>query len=177
MKTNPKSGTTLVEILVVMGILSFLSAVLFRVYTNFQGSFQKDVTNRLVLQINSQRAADKLFLEIKKGTDIVRPLLAETTPFLVYKDIRKRTGFLYLDRDKENSSLFKKDLYKLVSYVCDYSGSYKPENERIIVNSVQSLWFTAITPSSVQIDMTLANDRQSFEFLTHLGFLNAGDIE
>ncbi|HNW36973.1 MAG TPA: type II secretion system protein [Candidatus Ozemobacteraceae bacterium] len=172
-----RTAFSIIEILVVMGLISLITTAVFRAKSTFLGSFQSEVTNRLILQSNAQRATDKLFMEIKKGTDIIRPLLGETAPFLVYKNMQKQMGFMYLDHDASNSKLFKKELFKLVSYVDDYTGGYKQKNERVIVDSVQRLSFTSISPNSVQIDMTLANDKQSFECLTHLGIMNLGDIE
>ncbi len=172
-----RKGFTLVEIAVVCMVASCLLAVLYRLHSHFQTRIQSDVSKKLALQMNARRAADQLLTEVKKGTDIVRPLLGETTSFLVFKDIKNRMCILFLDDDKPNSETCKKPLYLLKSYLDDFGGSHKAENGKTLAEGVERIAFTAPTPGSIQINMTLANEKQSFQFVTHVTTMNLGDIE
>ncbi|MBF0407310.1 MAG: type II secretion system protein [Candidatus Riflebacteria bacterium] len=173
---NKNKAVTLVELIVAMFLLSFLSALGFRVFSHFQSAFQRDLTGRLTLQTEALRAAEKLFIEVKKGTEIVLPMPGQTLPYFVYKDIKNLVCIVYPDNDIQSSKQFKKTLMRLISYVDAPDGNFHKENLSVIINGVERVAFTGISPVSVQFNLTLANDRQSFEFLSHVGVMNMGDL-
>lgn len=175
MKNKPAGtwckGFTLVELIIVAGLVSLVMGLLFRIYPHIRHSEQA-LTGTLVLQTEARRAADALVEQIREGSEVVRPHVGETTPFLVVKDIINNITLLYLDGDNVNSPKLKQPVYNLVSYSADESGNY---SRRVLVNSIKRIAFSAIAPNSVQVNITLVNERGEYQFLSHLGLMNLGE--
>lgn len=167
-------GFTLVELIVVIGIISLLIAMTLGVYLNFRQSADQQLTSQLILQMDARRAADILISQIRQGSEVVRPHAGETTPFLILKDAVNNISLIYLDGDQHNSTLLKRPVYRMVAYTDDYSGVHNPKNEKILLDSIVTMSFSAIGPGSVQLSVTLAGDRQDYQFITHLGLMNLG---
>jgi prepilin-type N-terminal cleavage/methylation domain-containing protein len=169
-------GFSMVEIIVVVLILAIVSTLALQLFISGQSTAQTSTTNQLVLQMAARKAADELMGEVRKGTDIVRPMLGETTPYLVYKNIKNRLCFVYLIKDEKRSAEMKKVLYKVMHCENDYSGVLKPENSKTLADLVSRLSFSLRTPTSVQIVITLANEKQDSQFITQVSVMNLGDI-
>jgi len=135
------------------------------------------VSNKLTLQMESRKAADRIVEQVREGSEIIRPLLGESAPFMSYKDTYNHICLLYLDHDQVNSQKSKKDLYKLLSYTDEFTGNYKKQNEAVLIESIERLTFTRTSPDSVQVNITLANEKNRFQFLTHIGLMNISNVE
>ncbi|NLI76720.1 MAG: type II secretion system protein [Candidatus Riflebacteria bacterium] len=168
---------TLVELIVVAMVMSMLLAFGFRFFTQFSHSIAPKVSDRLFLQMEARNAADVLIRRIREGSDIVRPLLGETCPFLLLKDSVNHMTFFYLEADQPHTQAWKKKVYRLVTYSSDYSGTYRPDQEKILLDSIRRLTFTPISPDSVQINATLANAKEDFEFVANVGVMNLGSFD
>lgn len=179
MKENPRipnrRATTLVEVIVVMVLLTLVGGTAYHFFVQVQGNAQRTVGERLVLQMEARRIADELMQEVRKGTEIVRPHLGETTSFLICKDITNRMLTVYQTVDKTHSETFEKDLFRIVSYRNDYSGKFDPASQRILGDSVLRLTFTCLDPNSIQLNLILANKKQDFQFITRVGIMNLGN--
>ena len=169
-----QSGFTTIELLVVAGTIALLVGVMVRFFS-FTAS--PGVSDRLVLQMELRKASDELMAEIRRCSAIVRPHLGESAPFLVARDLRNRMLFLYLDNDEPHSKKYKKSLFRLVLYRDAYTGSYDPKQQRTLAESVRRLTFTSLDANSVQINLTIANDRQDFQCVTRVAVMNLGEIE
>ncbi len=169
-------GFTLTELLVALGIVLLVSAVGLRLLQSLSRS-QRTMSAQAALQMEARRAFDKAIEQIREGTDLVRPFMGETLPFVVFKDIVNRTTILYLEPNNPASERLQKRVYKLVSYRTDYSGRYDPKNEKILLDAVRRLTFTSLSPNGVQIAATLIHDRNEFQFLAHIGLMNLGGLE
>ena len=176
-RITQKKAFTMVEAMVVVGILSLLAAMFFRVWGSLRHSVQPTVSDKAVVQYEAVRCADILVNHIREGLEVVRPLLAESAPFLVMKDATNKMNALYLEPDVSASISTKKSLYKLVSHTSDYSGTLDKNARRVMFGSIKSLLFTSTTPNKIQIDLTIANTKGEFRFLTDVGFLNSVDAE
>jgi hypothetical protein len=103
--------------------------------------------------------------------------MGETLPFLVFKDIINQTTILYLEPNNPASEFLKKRVYKLVAYRTDYSGSYNAKQEQILLETVRRMTFTSLSPNAVQVNATVLNERDEFQFLAHIGLMNIGGLE
>lgn len=168
---------SLVELVVVGMIMSLLLAVAFRFFAHFRTSVAPKVSDRLFLQMEARNAADTLIHRIREGSDIVRPLLGETCPFLILKDAVNNMAYFYLEYDEENTRTCKKNLYHLILYSSDHSGTYQADREKILLRSIRRLTFTPISPDSVQINATLANAKEDFQFVGTVGLMNLGSFD
>ncbi|RCK80323.1 MAG: hypothetical protein OZSIB_3505 [Candidatus Ozemobacter sibiricus] len=172
----PPFGFTLTELMVALGIVLVVSAVGLRLLQSFSRS-QRTMTAQATLQMEARRAFDKAVEQIREGTDLVRPFMGETLPFVVFKDIINRTTILYLEPNNAASERLQKRVYKLVSYRTDYAGGYDPKNEKILLEAVRRITFTSLSPNSVQVNATILHDRHEFQFLAHIGLMNLGGLE
>ena len=170
-------GFTLVELMVVVGLITIVSAMVFQLLSNLRKSAEPDVSNRLLLQMEARKGADVLTAHLRECSEVVRPLIGETIPYLVVKDLVNNICVMYLDNDEKNSKVLKKNVYKLVLYTNDHTGGYKKNNEKVLVEAVKQLTFTCVSPFSVMINLTLASEKGEFQFLSHLGLMNLGDVE
>ncbi|NLI77718.1 MAG: type II secretion system protein [Candidatus Riflebacteria bacterium] len=166
----------MIEMLVVLGIVLVASAIGLRIMQSV-GRSQKTMSQQALLQMEARRAFDKAVEQIREGTDLVRPFLGETLPFLVFKDIVNRTTILYLEPNNPVSEKLNKRVYKLVAYRTDYSGAYDPANERVLLETVRGLTFTSLSPNGIQVNATVLHEQNEFQFLAHIGLMNLGGLE
>lgn len=169
-------GMTFPELCIVVIIMSFVAAFSIR-FTQSVGSAQKKFSGSAQLQMDSHRAFNKLVDQIREGTEVIRPASGETLPFLVFKDVINRTVILYLEADNTNAEKLKSEVFQLVSYYSDYSGSYAENHERIMLTSVRRLTFTSISPASVLVNATVTNDQGEYQFISHIGLASLGGME
>ncbi|MBI3038339.1 prepilin-type N-terminal cleavage/methylation domain-containing protein [bacterium] len=167
-------GFTLIEIIVVVAIIAVFLVMAFHAFS--QSKKTQSISEKLTLQIDAIRASDKLIDHIREGIEVVRPIIPETSPFLVLKDIINQTNVLYLESDEQSSKLSKMQLFKVVSYTTAY-GPYDKRNEKVLFGSIKRLTFTCISPNRVQIDLTLSNAQGEFRSITQVGLLNFGGLE
>ncbi len=170
------SGTTIVEAFVVMCILMLVSMAGFRFFQSVNKT-QKNFSQQVQLQMESRKAFDQVVDQIREGTDVVRPVIGETLPYLVFKDIVNQTTMLYLEPNDEMSKKLKQRVYRLISYRTDYSGSYKSDLEKPLMESVKRMRFSCLSPNSVQVNATIITEKGEYQFLAHVGLMNLGGFE
>ena len=174
-KSSTGQGFTLIEVLVVVGLVALVSVMIINFFRSV-GTSQAHFSQQAMLQMEARRAFANIIDQIREGTDIIRPMLGETLPFMTFKDIINQTAVLYLEPDNDASRELDQAVYRLVSYRTDYSGSYRPDNERILLRSVKSMRFTSLSPTSVQVNATVLNEKGEFQFIAHVGLLNVGGL-
>lgn len=167
---------TLVEIVVVVGLIAVIGTVVLRLFSSV-GKTQQNLSHQATLQMDSRKAFDHLVDQIRMGTDIVRPITGETLPYMVFKDVVNRMTMLYLEPNNARATVIGQRVFKLVAYRNDYSGSYQSDNERILLDSIKQLRFTSLSPTSVQVNATVVNEKGEYQFLAHVGLMNLGGLE
>lgn len=175
-KTSYRGAFTLVEVLVVMGLLTLLAGGIYHFFTSV-GQTQKVLSQQLVLQMESRKALDQVINRIQEGSEVVRPFTGETQSFLVLKDIVNRLSMLYLEPNNKISQQLQKPVYRLVAYTTDYTGSFNKQNQKVLVDLVRRITFTSLSPNTVQINATIINENREYQFITHVGLMNLGGLE
>ncbi len=169
-------GYTLVELLVGATIMTVVLTVAFR-FMAHMNQVAPNISERLALQMEARKAADSMVNLVRESTEIVKPSLGESRPYLVYKDTLNYTTVLYLIKDDKSSKTCKKNLYKLVQYRDEYTGKYEPGNEKVLFEAVERLTFTCLSPMNVLANVTVANEKGNYQFITFLGVMNLGGLE
>lgn len=169
-----KRAFSLIEVIIAGSLLVLIGTMIYRMNV---GSVQKTLTGKMVVQMAVLKGANDVLYEVRRCSDFVRPHLGETCSYLVARDMTNQMLFLYLDKDVTNSANFKRELFRLVSYRDTYSGTYKKENEKVLLTSISRLTFTCLDPDTVQVNLTVSNDREDFQFVTRVGAMNLGDLE
>ena len=162
----------MVEVIIVAAIMAMAFAMMMR-FWQIHSASDKGITTRLTLQIEARKAADMVTAKIREASEIVRPTLGETAPYVVFLDATNRTGLLFPTKDEENSKLCKKELFQLMSGINDYSGA-PPESPKLLCRSIKRIAFTLLAPNSLQISITVANEKEEYQFLTETGLMNFG---
>ena len=174
---RPSRGVTFVELLIVVGIIALFSGGVYQ-FLSSSGRSQKNLTDRLVLQMESRKAFAAVANQIQEGTEVVRPFTGETLPFLLYKDMINRLVLVYLEPNVKASRQMKRAVYRLVSYTSDLPNpGYRKTNERVLVDSLLKLTFTSLSPNGVQMNATVLGSRGEYQFLSHVGLMNIGGLE
>lgn len=171
--TGQRAGFTLVEISVVALLLALLAAISFRLTSSSNTSAMPNLTNRLFLQMEGRKLADNILEEIRKSSDVVRPAIGETTPFLLMRNAENLIVYYYLTHDKENSEKFKRKLYELLAFTHDYNGKNDKLNK--MGNCIESVSFTGVSPGCVQLNIKVRNDKSEFQFISQASLMSLGD--
>ncbi len=176
MVKSRRRAFTMVELVVATGLVALVGIVAMRIFSSV-GTTQQNLSQQALLQMESRRAFDQLVDQIRMGTDIVRPTTGETLPFMVFKDVINQMTILYLEPNNDAANTLGQRVFRLVSYRNDYSGGYQSDNEKILLDSVKSLHFTSLSPTSIQVNATVVNEKGDYQFLAHIGLMNLGGLE
>jgi len=172
-KINTKLGFTMVELIVATAILAISLALAIPFLIHSSKTVTPTISNKLFLQMKARLFADKLISEIRKGADIVRPSLGETTPFLVFANAENNVKFLYLtDNDKDTKEVGK-TVYDMMLYTCGYTPS---KNKTVkIEGMISKASFSLLSPTSVLVDAVICDKKHSYEMLSHIGVMDLGE--
>lgn len=166
------SGFTMIEIIVVAALLAVAIAIAFRVVGS-RGVAESTLTNRLQLQMEARKAADALTAHLREASEIIRPTLGQTLSYVSYLDAINRTCLIYPTHDAESSEKFKRTLFKILAFTRDSAAAGGGET-RTLARSVHRAAFTILSPNSVQINITVAGEKEEYQFLTQAGLMNFG---
>ncbi|MFZ2960431.1 MAG: hypothetical protein WA705_26430 [Candidatus Ozemobacteraceae bacterium] len=171
----PRHGFSLIEIVIVGGIMVMGFAVFFR-FMQIRSMSDSGLTNRLTLQIEARRAADVLIGRLREASEILRPTLGETVSYVAFLDSINQACLVYPTLDVENSAKYKKDLFRVLSFTRDPGGTGSGK-ESSLIRSVKRVAFTLLAPNSIQISITVANEKEEYQLLTEVGLMNFGANE
>ncbi|MEW6708656.1 MAG: prepilin-type N-terminal cleavage/methylation domain-containing protein [Candidatus Riflebacteria bacterium] len=172
---NRSEGFTLVEVAVSALIFAVMAAVIITFWSRFNVNVGPKISNRLFLQMEGRSLADNLAHEIRSCSDIVRPRTGESTPFLLVKDARNQIKFFYLSFDLQASKISQKQLYQLISFTYGYKND---RNKTMVIGkNISRISFSGISANSVQCNILIENEKNRFQFLTHLGVMSFGDSD
>lgn len=169
-------GFTFVELIVAAGLIALLGIIGLRSFSA-ASSTQQNLSQQALLQMESRKAFDQIVDQIRRGTDIVRPVLGETLPYIVFKDTLNQVSMLYLEANNKVAKDLNQKVFRLVSYKNDFTGAHRTENEKILLDSVKRIRFTSLSPTSVQINATVVNEKGEYQFIAHIGLMNLGGLE
>ncbi|OGK07797.1 MAG: hypothetical protein A2W80_02805 [Candidatus Riflebacteria bacterium GWC2_50_8] len=176
MRDFARKAFTVVELLVAVGLVSLVGIVTMRLFSSI-GSTQQNMSQQAMLQMDSRKAFDNIVDQIRMGTDIVRPTTGETLPYMVFKDVVNQMTILYLEPNNKVADSLEQRVFRLISYRNDYSGVYQPDNEKVLLDSIKQLRFTSLSPTSVQVNATIVNEKGDYQFLAHVGLMNLGGLD
>jgi len=165
----------MVELSVVVLIVAVLASIMFSFLSRFNRNVAPKLSSRLFLQMEGRRLADTIAYEIRGCTDIVRPLPGESLPFLLVKDARNHIRFFYLSHDVKLSGDLKMTLYELLKYNYGYTAT--ENSSKSLGSYVSRISFSGVSANSVQCNVVVANDKNSFQFLSHVGLMSIGDSD
>ncbi len=172
---RPETGFTIVEMVVVVLVVSLAIGVGLGITSNTGTVASPTLSGRLFLQMEGRKLADNILESIRRSSDIIRPGIGETTPFLLVRDAENQVCYYYLTVDSQNSQKYGKSLFKLVAFTHTYEK--KNDGLKTFGNSIESLNFTGVSPNCVQLNLKISADKDEFQFVSQAGVMSLGDSE
>jgi prepilin-type N-terminal cleavage/methylation domain-containing protein len=149
-------GFTLVELIVVVVLLTFLLAIAVVHFRRMRSS-SLHLATHINLRMDLRKASNMLTDTLLTGTEVVKPLIGGTTPFLVVQDLRNYLTILYLRK----ASTPDQGPNELVAYTDTLTGMHKPENVKVLFGKVKEVFFTPLSPGLVLVNFSLAGPNAS----------------
>jgi len=174
---NRRNAFTLAEVLVVVGIASLFSFLVFRFYFQANRS-QTLLLDGLQMQTAVVTGVNKVLREIRNGRGFLVPSLNEKSTILAFSDFENNVVSVF---PLKNSQMTKEDIYDVYCYKTDaksYSGggSHNSKNLRHLCSHVKDISFQLSNSNSVTISFTFMKGGKVFQTISEGPLMNSGDI-
>lgn len=179
---NSSHGFTLVEVVVVIGIMTLFAAMVFRVFSA-SGAGQQRAATDLQMQSKVLNSQNRIVRIVREGTDFIIPGLGEETPALFFTDNENNIQVLYQLKDAELSKSTGKKLYKLMHYqvnVKDFNiGSpvFDTKMSSLIAEYIKEIRFRVSSANTVNVTACYATGHTEFQTMFEVGLQNSGALE
>lgn len=177
-----RSGFTLAEISVVVGLVSLLSIMIFRFY--FQSNkAQTTLIEGLQMQNTIVTGVNKVLREIRFGTEFIVPDLSEQSPVLVFSDFENNTVAIFPVLNKEltkneNENIYDLYRYKAVTKSFDISSPvHVPANLDLLCSDISDINFRLANARSLTITFAFKRAGKSYQTITEGSLMNSGDVK
>lgn len=173
---------TLVEVLVVIGLLVLFSAMVFRFFIGASSSQQR-VAGDLQMQARVLNSQNRIIRMVREGTDFIIPALGEESQALFFIDGESNIQVLYQLKDPELSKSTGKKLFKLMHYRVDVkkfnigSPGYDPKSSSVVAENVKDMAFRISSANTVNVTACFATEKAEFQTMFEVGLQNSGEIE
>jgi len=174
------NGYTLVEILVVAGIISLFSAMLFRFYSQSNRS-QTMLIEGLQMQTSVVTGVNKVLREIRHGSEFIVPGLSEPSSILVFKDFENNIMSIFPMLNQKLSEDEKEQIYDLFCYktltetINLSSPEHSPENLSLLCSNLKNIKFKLSNANSVTITFDFQRSGKIVQSITEAALMNSGD--
>lgn len=173
---------TLVELVVVLGLISLFSSILFTLFRGASAS-QTRATDDLHMQSRVLATQNELLRIIREGQHFILPRLGEESSTLCFIDKVSDVQVLMPVKDAKLSDKFNRSVYKLMHYKVDIEGFnpanpvFDPSKGRAITDSLEDVVFSLSNANSVNIAAIFTTEARQFQIMFEGGLMNAGDIQ
>ena len=175
-----EDGFTLVELVVVLGLASLFSSLVFRFYFESNKS-QTRLVSGLVLQNTIVAGVNKTMREIRSGTSFVVPALDESLPIAVFTDNENNHKTIFALENKTATEKEKTSIKDLFVYTTDNSlgavSAFKAKNRKFLCSDVKSIKFRLTSARSVTADFVFQKNGKTFEIISEGALMNTGEIQ
>jgi len=179
---NSSHGFTLVEVVVVIGIMTLFAAMVFRVFSA-SGAGQQRAATDLQMQSKVLNSQNRIVRIVREGTDFIIPGLGEETPALFFTDNENNIQVLYQLKDAELSKSTGKKLYKLMHYQVNAkdfnigSPVFDPKMSSLIAEYIKEIRFRVSSANTVNVTACYATGHTEFQTMFEVGLQNSGALE
>lgn len=175
-------GFTVVELLVVIGIMALLSVMVFGMFSTTSSNQQK-VSTDLQMQAMILNSQNRIVRAVREGIDFILPELGEESAALFFADSENNIRILYQQKDEELSKRTGKILYKLVHQKVETkdfnvgSPASDPKLSTTVAEYVKDIKFRVSSANTVNITACFATERAEFQTMFEIGLQNSGVVE
>jgi len=167
-----KKGFTAIELIISLIIFSLVISGFYGILQLTAGTNKSSLKNKVEVQKDARRAQIKLIDELSCASEVVKPEIGSSAPFLVVVDKEGKIAVYYQrseDFKQEDGSIVKG--YKLYA-VTKNPTTGKVETEREVASSIKRLVFTSVSEGSVGINLTVFNKNEEISVLTQVTLKN-----
>lgn len=177
---NRRNAFTLAEVLVVVGIASLFSFLVFRFYFQANRS-QTLLLDGLQMQTAVVTGVNKVLREIRNGRGFLVPSLNEKSTILAFSDFENNVVSVFPLKNSQMTKEEGEDIYDVYCYKTDaksYSGggSHNSKNLRHLCSHVKDISFQLSNSNSVTISFTFMKGGKVFQTISEGPLMNSGDI-
>lgn len=173
MRKYTNCGFSTIELILSLMIFSLVVTGFYGVMQLSAAAGKSSLKDKVELQKNTRRAQMKLIDEISCASEVVKPEIGSSAPFLVLVDKEGRIGVYYqkehvyrLDDDKTEVRG-----YKLFSVTKNpTTGAVSQEKE--IAGNIKRLIFTTMSEGSVTVNLKLFANREETDLVTQVTLKN-----
>lgn len=175
-----RNAFTLAEVLVVVGIASLFSFLVFRFYFQANRS-QTILLDGLQMQTAVVTGVNKVLREIRSGRGFLVPSLNEKSTILAFSDFENNVVSIFPLKNAQMTKEEGEDIYDVFSYITDaksYSGaaSHSSKNLRLLCSHVKDISFHLSNSNSVTISFTFMKGKKVFQTISEGPLMNSGDV-
>lgn len=179
---NCQQGFTVVELLVVVGLISLLSVGIFALFRGARRG-QTRSTDDLQMQSMMLSTQNELLRIIRQGQHFILPRLGEDSSTLCFIDKISDIKVLVPVKDEILSARADKELFKLMEYRVDMN-DFDPANPdfddltgKKVSDHIEKIVFRLTSANAVSIKILFATEHRQLEFMFEGGLMNAGTDE
>jgi len=177
---NRRNAFTLAEVLVVVGIASLFSFLVFRFYFQANRS-QTLLLDGLQMQTAVVTGVNKVLREVRNGRGFLVPSLNEKSTILAFSDFENNVVSVFPLKNAQMTKEEGEDIYDVYCYKTDaksYSGgsSHNSKNLRHLCSHVKDISFQLANSNSVTISFTFMKSGKVFQTISEGPLMNSGDV-
>ena len=167
-----RTGFTLVETIVVVGIMSLVFTGIVQIF-QYIGSSQSSKSSKDIIMIkNSRRLFLKVFTELQEGMEIIHPVPGVTLPYLVFVDRNNDITVYYLKKNLKAEKDCGEFMLCTKTREIGMAGYGTKCEERILMKNVDRMTFTAHGGGVVLVNARLKINKNEFNLLTMVNLKN-----
>lgn len=176
-----KSAFTLVELMVVVGLVAVFSGGLFALFRGANQT-QTRATDDLQMQSRVLTSQNKILRFIRDGKSFILPRLGEETSVIAFIDKVGDIQVIFPKRDPVLSQKTGKELYTLNHYQVDIKNFdlsnpvFIDKDCDRICEFIEDVKFRLSNANSVNINLTFATEKRQFQIVFEGGLMNSSDF-
>jgi len=168
-----KKGFSTIELIISMMIFSLVVAGFYSVMQFSAAAGKSSLKDKVELQKNTRRAQMKLIDELSCASEVVKPEIGSSAPFLV---IINKEGKICVYYQKEETYKLEDNKTEVKGYKLflitknPTTGEIGPEKE--IIDKIKRLVFTAYSEGSVAVNLKLFSNKEETDLITQVTLKN-----
>lgn len=176
------SGFTLVEVLVVAGLIALFTTLLIGMYRGASSS-QTKVSEDLQMQSRILGVQNEILRLVRGGQYFVIPRLGENSSVLCFVDKISDIQALVPVKDEKLSEKYGKTIYRLMHYQVDVenfnpsSPSFAGTDGRVVAEFLEKISFRPSNAGALSVNALFSTETRQFQIVFEGGLMNAGDPE
>jgi len=168
-----KNGFSTIELILSMIIFSLVVTGFYSVMQFSVAANKSSLKDKVELQKNTRRAQMKLIDEISCASEIVKPEIGSSAPFLVLVD---KEGMISVYYQKEETYKLEDDKTEIKGYrlYCvtknPTTGAVRAEKE--VISHIKRLIFTTFSEGSAAVNLKLFSNKEETDLITQVTLKN-----